>query len=345
MTEPTPHLSVPGTSNTPEIPYVTRAEIEQGEPADIRLHMEPGVVREWPEFQQNAGPHSVAIDGYVEGPIQRDLERGIINLNHHERVDRSSTFATCQQALFELRRGLYERLLVDGVFSADVYANDCDEDVCTTMFVLRHTEFARGVYNPALNRLVDMEGIMDITGGFYPWPIEYASLPEFLWIYEPYHAFRAAGGLGRKDPSQFVEVIDRVGERIERHLMGEGGSVELDTNYETLGQNGIVTMVRESGQHAKVGMLSDGLHAYVSVRELENGRYKYSVGRLSPYIGFDLPALFEYLNQLEGCTGSDSWGGGDTIGGSPRMSDSGIPPTQMLEIVGRFVTRIKDESA
>lgn len=321
-----------------EIPYANPAEIRAGLDEQVELVIQPGITRDWEEFRASEAHNSIAIDGYIEGPIRRDLERHVINLNHHERVDRSSTLATCQQALFELRRGLNSFMIHDGKFAAKVFMNDCDEDVCTTVFVLRHPEFAARIDNPALNRLVEMEGIMDVTGGFYPWPQNYPSIREFFWVYEPYHSFRNSGGLARQDAREYRQIIDQVGERIEKHLTGHGGTVELDTSYEVLDRQGIWTMVHETGRHAKVGMLSDGLRAFTSVSELPSGRYKYSVGRLSPYVPFDILGLYDFLNQLENCSPDDCWGGGDTIGGSPRNSASGIPPSQMAEMVQRFIT-------
>lgn len=319
------------------IPYANPAEIRGQLAPNIELCIEPGRTVQWQEFQTSASPNSIAIDGYVEGPIQRDLDRKVINLNHHEGVDRSSTLATCQQVLFELRRGLNTFMSEDGDFQASVFMNDCDEDICTTVFLLRHPEFAARIDNPALNRLVEMEGTMDVSGGFYPWPENYPSLPEFFWVYEPYHNFRNTGGLARQNPDEYLTVIDQVGERIEQHITGQGSAIELDTSYEVVEQQGIWTMVRETGKHAKVGMLSDGVQAFTSVSELPDGRYRYSVGRLSPYVPFDVVGLYDHLNKLEGLEGDDRWGGGDTIGGSPRNAGSGIPPDRMAAIVLKFI--------
>jgi len=333
---PKPEISL-NYDPKPSIPLADRNEIERSRAEGVVVEIEPGVVSSWEDFLATTAARTIAIDGRVEGPIERDLHKVVVNLNHHERVDRNSTLATCEQALRELRIGLFEKLLVDHNPTAKVLANDCDEDVCTTVFILRHPAFARKIENPALNRLVEMEGVMDSTGGFYPWPEEYEVLPEFFWVFEPYHRFRAEGGLTRKNPEEFMAVIDSVEARIIDHLCGQGGTIELDTRYETLAITGMVSLVRETGRHAKVGMLSDGMQAYVSVRDLPNGRYRYAIGRLSPYIDFDLPGLFAHLNQLEQCPSHDCWGGGDTIGGSPRSSESSIPPDQLMEIVKGFI--------
>ncbi len=323
--------------NAIEIPYADPAEVRASLSPNVELIIQPGIVKDWEEFRVRAPENSIAIDGYVEGPIQRDLGRRVINLNHHERVDRSSTLATCQQAVFELRRGLYETFQKDGEFQASIFMNDCDEDVCTSVFALTHPGFAAEVDNPAFNRLVDMEGLMDVTGGFYPFPAHYPSLPKFYWVYEPYSNFRNQGGLARRDPVEYAAVIREVGERIEDHITGNGSEVELDMRYEVIAQKGIWRMVRETGQHAKVGMFANGITAYTSVQELEGGRYKYTHARTQPYVPFHLIEMAQDLNELEGCKSNDQWGGGDTFCGSPRNSGSSITPEEMAEIAPRYL--------
>src|SRR5688572_23777180 len=124
----------------------------------ITLHLEPntppltmeGFVKEYPT-------NSIAIDGFVSGPPQfvRHGVKRYLNLNHHEGVARLETRATCAQALMMVRQRLFH-FFVDGKGSPDaqVFANDCDEDVCLTWFVLRHHYLVEPSMNPMLNRLV-----------------------------------------------------------------------------------------------------------------------------------------------------------------------------------------------
>jgi hypothetical protein len=152
-----------------------------------------------------------------------------------------------------------------------------------------------------------------------------------------YSDFRNSGGLSRQNPEEYRAVIDQVGERITRHITGQGESIELDTRYEVIAERGTWKMIREVGKHAKVGMLSDGIKAYTSVTSLGEGKYKYSNGRLSPYVPFDVQALHDRLNEIEAKTEDDSWGGGDTIGGSPRLAGSRLTPDQMIALVPGFI--------
>ena len=87
-----------------------------------------------------------------------------------------------------------------------------------------------------------------------------------------------------KTPEAYENIILAVEKRLEQFLIGEGKTIELDLSYEILdritNQDGITdwVMIKEIGAQAYLGMFSDGHEAFVSIRELPNGRWKYSVG-------------------------------------------------------------------
>jgi hypothetical protein len=83
-------------------------------------------------------------------------------------------------------------------------------------------------------------------------------------------------------------------------------------------------------------MRAEGICAFVSYRGQENGRYIYSIGNLSPYGGFDLPLLYQKLNQVEGVQGNDVWGGSDNCGGSPRERGSSLCPQDLAKLIENF---------
>ena len=82
-------------------------------------------------------------------------------------------------------------------------------------------------------------------------------------------------------------------------------------------------MVREIGQQSRMGMLNDGIRAYVSVRRRAGGSWAYSIGRASPFTSFDVPAILGALNDAEP-GGRGKWGGGNLVGGSPRQHGSAL---------------------
>lgn len=285
----------------------------------------------WEEFRAETDPYSIALDGYVaEGPAF-DPSGPWRNFNHHEGVDRLATRATCGQVLMDLRQGLFDLFRDDDGPRADVYVNDCDEDVCLSWFLLKHHTLATQSINPLLNRLVHMEDALDTTAGAYPFPKDAVVLREMAWVFEPYRQFRLSGGLGRREANQFTSVITDVEHRILSHITGRGEELPLDLRYDVVGGGKGWSLVEEHGSMARTGMFADGIRAFVSVRDHGDGRYTYTVGRMSHFIDFPIVDLLAALDKAEG--GEDHWGGGNTIGGSPRVTGSRLTPEQVTAII------------
>ena len=296
------------------------------------------------------GPYSIALDGFVYGGpkfIERDVNGNRIgpalNLNHHEEVDRLATRATCAQTLMVIRQGLFDLFRTDKGPTAKVYVNDCDEDVCLSWFLLHQHYWCQQTMNPMLNRLVAMEDALDATAGAYPFPVDLPALRSMAWIFEPYRRFRLSGEIDKKDSVAYSGVIEDVEHRIAQHIVGEGGETSLDTRYDRIGGGSGWTMVREVGAQARTGMFSDGIRAYVSVRERPDGRYTYTVGRMSPFIPFHLPLVYARLNNVEARLANvkedaltDRWGGSNTVGGSPRVSGTKITPDELTKILANM---------
>lgn len=304
----------------------------------ISLIVEPNVPPvTWKGFLKGYPKFSIALDGYVSGEPRFDSQNLVASFNHHEQVDRLATRATCAQVLMALRQGLFRAFRDESGPQARVYVNDCDEDICTAWYLLHHHAVCTQVTNPLLNRLVMMEDALDATAGAYPFPADLPVLQELAWVFEPYRQFRLSGQLDKKSPTAFRSVIEDVEGRIGRHITGNGGSIPLDTRYERVGGSKGWVMVREIGAQARTGMFADGIQAYVSVRDLGNGRWTYVVGRLSPFIQFDCNRIFEACNVAEFGSGvivpRDCWGGSNTIGGSPRVKASNIPPPTLEKVI------------
>lgn len=288
----------------------------------------------WDDFCAETPPESIALDGFVaEGP-RFDSAGPRINFNHHEGVSRLDTRATCAQVLMAIRQGLFECFP-----HPTVYVNDCDEDVCTSWFLLKHKHLTQHTINPLVNRLVHMEDMLDATAGAYPFPAGLPALRELAWVFDPYRRARTSGELDRRDAKSYSSIIEDVEHRILKHVTGTGGSVELDTRYERIGGGTGWTMVREIGPQARTGMFGDGIKAYVAVRDRPDGRHTYTIGRMSQFIRFDISKLLEKLNEVEGCS-TDRWGGGDTIGGSPRVTGSRLKPEEVQDVVQDVVQAV-----
>jgi hypothetical protein len=288
----------------------------------------------WRAFCATHPPFGIALDGYVADAPRFDPTGPRLNLDHHSNVDRLATRATCAQVQMVIRQGLFDRFRDERGPRADVYVNDCDEDVCTSWYLLTHPELAAAGACPPLDRLVSLVDVLDTTAGAYGMSGDSPALRHLAWVFAPYDDFRRSGALDRRQADEHRGIIDEVSSRIERHLLGRGGSSPLDTRYATLGGGPGWALIRETGAHARMKMTTDGIRAYVTVRERPDGRWAYVVGRLSLFIPFEVPDILAALNLAEGAT-TDRWGGSDLVGGSPRVRGSRLPPSEVERIVNK----------
>ncbi len=287
----------------------------------------------WDEFRLTHPAGSIALDGYVgEGPVF-DPNGPYHNANHHEGVKRLETLSTAQQILMGVKMGLDKAFTRDGVFAPNVYVNDCDQDVCAAWFLLDNIGQTRSA-SPALNRFINVAGTLDATAGAFPYDRDLRILGELAWVFEPYTLFRASGEMAKKDNNQYRSVIQDVESRIQKHLMGNGESAKLDTRYSIVGGGKDWKMIEEVGKDGRVGALTDGIDAYVSVQEIGDDRWRYVIGRRSEFIPFDVESIIDTLNKVEGCT-DDKWGGATIIGGSPRVGGSKLAPAEVEKIINQ----------
>lgn len=293
----------------------------------------------WEGFTFEAPRFSVALDGYVgEGPAY-DPTGPFANFNHHEGVDRLATRATCGQVLVAVRQGLFDSFRDEYGPKANVFVNDCDEDVCMSWYLLRQGYVAEQIFNPILNKLVHIEDMLDATAGAYPFPRDMPALRELAWIFQPYRNFRKSGEIDKRDPQAFKTVIEDVCRRIDQALVGHPGEVGLNTNYCKCGggPNWVLVDESRSGEYLKTGMFADGVRAYVSYRERPDGNFVYTIGRMSQFIPFDVAHFLKVLDEIEG-NPDDHWGGGNTIGGSPRVAGSRLTPDEVTAIINGDLT-------
>lgn len=312
---------------------MTQSTLPEEEAMPIRLHVRP---QDFPmtgaEFRKMHPPFAVALDGYVgEGPWV-DLDGPYANFNHHEGVYRPATRATCGQVLVEIRQGLFDTFRDENGPRLDAYVNDCDEDVCTAWFLLKHHHMVLHAMNPTLNRLVAMEDMLDTTAGAYPYPKDLPALRELAWVFDPYRRFRLAGGVDRKNADEFRGIITDVEHRITLYIAGRGERISLDLRYERIGGGAGWTMVREVGAHARTAMFADGIRLFAAVRDRADGAKTVTIGKMSGYVRCDLGQVADACNAHEAAargiasdTLRDRWGGGTTVIGSPRVSGTILP--------------------
>jgi hypothetical protein len=300
----------------------------------IKLNIEPATPPiSWNNFIKEKSPYSIALDGYVIGPPIFNESGPYQNFNHHEDVDRLGTRSTCAQVLIALRQGL-----TDTFNEMNIWVNDCDEDVCLSTFLLANPHIAMNAMNPLLNRLVSMEDMLDATAGAYPFPASLPTLEHMAWIFEPYRRFRISGEIDNRKEDGFRFVIETVHDRIMKHITGTASVIKLDTRYEVLGGGNSWSIVKEIGMNARTGMFSNGIRAFVSVRERPDGNLTVAIGRMSPYVKFNILKIIDAFNEAEGLTESpDRWGGGNTIAGSPRIAGTKLSLKDITNIIEEVI--------
>lgn len=305
----------------------------------VELALRPGAEPlSWTEFCDTHPRYSIALDGYVYGMSQFDATGPWITLDHHGDVDRFSSRATCAQVWLCLRQGLFETFCDDMGHRAWVYANDCDEDVCLSWFLLRNPQFALMPLNARLQHLVQAVDLLDTTAGMALLPLNLRLMREIAWVFDPYRRARLQSAFDQPSASFQRKVIDSVGGRIKRYLIGKSEMLPLNTRYKRIGGGCGWAMVREMGAQSRMGMVADGIRAYVSVRSRRDGNWTYVLGRVSPFVPFDVLAILQALNEAEDAR-NGTWGGGNLVGGSPRRNGSKLSPQVVTRIVNGVVSR------
>ncbi len=306
----------------------------------IKLFAEPGRVCSWDEFRQEKPRFSIALDGFVDEGTSRDLEGPYLNLDHHKHCDRSATRSTADQVSLEINMGIFDVFQVKGLPTANIFVNDADEDVCLSVWLLMNHDRVKGHAEPIINRLIYCEDRLDVTGGAYPFG-DVAIRRKMAWIFEPYYQARADGLLEKPSAEFMKNVIEGVCGRITTHTLGGGEELDLMGHYERLGGGDGWIFVHETGAASRQAMFADGIKAFVSVMGHKDRNHICTIGKISPWVSFPIPLIYERLNEAEGCRGSDRWGGSDTIGGSPRKKGTALPIPEIERIVNEAIVEWK----
>lgn len=307
----------------------------------IQLSVEPRIVQSWKEFREIAPAYSIALDGYVRGQPAFDPSGPHANFNHHEEVDRLSTRSTCAQVYVAIKQGLFETFRKQGAPYAYLYVNQCDQDTALAVWLMQNFERIASVKNePLISRLVAIEDFIDCTAGMYPLLPSMSIMQEQAWIFEPYIRAKEEARLATMKAGEMETVLEAILTRISQYSLGRCGKIELDTRYEDLGGGPGWKMIKEVGQYGRIALLASGATgAFISVRKKDQETYQYTLGKRSPFIPFPIDQLYVHLDQIEGIShpSADCWGGGNTCGGSPRMSGSRILPQELEKIVNDFI--------
>ncbi len=315
----------------------------------VDLIVEPRTVKTWEQFRKENPRYSIALDGYVRGKQEFDYEGPFANFNHHEDVDRYSTRSTCAQVYHAIKQGLFDTFNKQGKKHAKVHVNDCDQDVCLSVFSLIYQEKVSLIYQGKamdygigsnLFNFVSVEDVLDTFGGVYPIDLkknkqELEIIKKMNWIFEPYNEARTNNKIFSLNGDEMKGIVySTCGRILDYVVFGRAKEIEPDTRYEIKGGRFGWSLIKEIGQNARLQLLADGIKAFVSFRERGNGVIDYVIGK-APYSKFPISKFYQILNQVEGFenTPQNCWGGSDVIGGSPRQTGSRLNPKDLEKII------------
>ncbi|MBI1934452.1 hypothetical protein HYS30_02175 [Candidatus Peregrinibacteria bacterium] len=315
---------------------------------EVDIVCRPGEVVPWEKFcdETEYPGHTIGLDGYVAGPSNFVRNpSGIIKVNfdHHQKR-RLDLHSTCGQVLIHITQGLMDNFRGKKVHA---YVNDTDPDTTLSVWLLKHHRRVEGVrYEPRISELVHAEDLLDATAGAYPFDVQSPLLKKMAYIFDPYVQRRLRNNLHLLTAEEMHSLVGTCCQRIDRYLaLGDASpEIDLDTRYEhILGGGGPGwAMIKEIGYWARTRLFNEGIRAFVSVRDMGDGTFVYSLGKMSPYEKFPLEDFYSDCNAEDGVLPGDHdrWNGGDTIGGPPRMRRTRITPVRLTQIINERLQKL-----
>ncbi len=309
----------------------------------MELHVEPRVTKTWDEFLEEKPNFSIALDGYVFGKPRFRKTGTYTNFNHHEEVDRLATRSTAGQVMIAIKQWLMDAFIQeDGKIDGHIFVNDADQDTCLAIWLLQnHSRIEWFKSEPLIESLITIEDLLDVTAGSYPIKPDSSTMQYITWIFDPYIQAKNTWELYKMEDEDMKNLIYNVLYRIDKYLERKGDKIELDTRYEKIWWGENWSMIIEQWPHARWVFFHDGIKAFVSFVDENEGCFTYSIWRISPYINFPIVELYKVLNEAEWIENwcADCWGGSNIIWGSPRKNWSYLKPSELETIINDFMEK------
>ena len=294
------------------------------------------------------GGRVIFLDGAGHFPPKLDNRSRFYNLDHHQGVIRPFTLATCEQALVLVVNGIE---LDEGDWT--LFASEPDLDTLFAIWVLlnfRRVPKLSSRSKDVLLPLLRLEGAIDANG---------SELADFCGLTQ--NTLREARG--RLDNLYTREKEYRTKERwpdLDWREFAAAMLGEIDRLVYTRADFQDHTSIEEILGHLEIAdrkvavACRDQSGIYEAERRLKNrfgdqlgiialekwkdGKYRhYTLRRVSAILNFDLGATYDLLNIVDpavnGRPASNRWGGSDDIGGSPRVSGTQLPPSEILRVL------------
>lgn len=301
--------------------------------ANLKMVLKLG--HEW-TFDELPG-RSIALDGAVQGP-RVDAAGQRFSFDHHAACVRLLTSATCRQVFDAVLLGLDP----DGM---QVFVNDLDGDTVLSVWLLTHAprwrdrDAARRVRS-----LVECAATIDAHGPAYPVDDPELSATFYEEMLGPVTAERARGYPAGVE-NVLAQALARLDAWWEDGLLPRRRGADTEAVQAELSDEGswvLATMPAGGGDRvsAVAAWLYDNGHDRLIIGgQSPEGGWRYLVARRSDLVaGFPLPDLYPALNRREAevrgapLGQGQSWGGGSSVGGGPRL-DSVLDPAEVRKVV------------
>ncbi|MCB1139439.1 MAG: hypothetical protein KDK23_11815 [Leptospiraceae bacterium] len=291
---------------------------------------------------RKAPERTIFLDGAAISEPFMDHQRQVYNLDHHDGVERSFTLATCEQALVLVRKGLN---LSDKKWI--IWANDPDLDTVLAIWVLlNHMHLRKGdtpVYR-AIVPLIRVEGIIDGLGLEYQ---DVAGLPRTQHkevmnrIDHLREDERRIKSDGRWDEIDFAAYTRKSLNRIDEMFfrpedfkdfkgLEELARAELDQN------NSVIVYRTDMGIYEMEEYLNRVYGTRPAILLLQKGPGVYTIRKSDLFFPLEMERVYRFLNhedpEVSGRNRENRWGGSQEIGGSPRLSGTGLKPSEIVRI-------------
>ncbi len=281
-------------------------------------------------------PRAVALDGAVRGPLQGQSDRW--SFDHHDGCLRMVTLATCEQVRAAIALG--GPAWFDG---RTIQVNDLDGDTLMSLWLIANPHRAR---HAAVADLVRGVAAVDAHGppgtSLLHGEEEARQSAFYRDLDDVLGPFHERAGLRQRLP-EWPSLVDRVFERIDaqltipaedlRHKPFEDSHVDVVERLTVNGQDFVLGTTEGFGFLTLYGQ---GVAGGILWCDAPNGTKKYTIAKRSDLVSeFPVKTIIETLNDRE-----PGWGGGSSIGGSPRREDGGsseLSPSEVWAVASEVI--------
>lgn len=285
---------------------------------------------------------TIYLDGAAQGAPFLEHERMIYNFDHHEGVVRAFTLSTCEQAMVMLMKGL-------DLSKREwrIIANEPDLDTILAVWILLNHLRVRGP-NQRVRRtlmpLLRLEGAIDAHGLSFT---EFTGFPEELLN----KSMKTLDNLkaeetqlkkeGLWERTDFLEYAIDTLRKIDQIIYRSGEFSNFQEIEEltqlTIYKNRIAVVCRsDAGIYETEQQLKKIYGSRLALILLQKNQGIYTLRQTDLFLPGNLEQIYELLNihdpAVSGRFPENRWGGSTDIGGSPRMTGTGLSPREIVDL-------------